>query len=97
MSNYIGNFYKSDHFNFRQWDRRISDHLLAQILKNIEPNKCNTLFIVSRKVLRRLNKNLNKELFIKVDNKTLITCFYCEFKEYNPSKKEQNYLIISEI
>ncbi len=97
MRNYIAGFCKSDHFTFRQWDRKINDKLLNEILNKIEPNKENTLIIVSRKVLKKVNKKVNKELFIKVNNKTLITCFYCEFQEYYVVDREQNYLIINEI
>lgn len=96
MKNNIAGFNKSDHFKYRQWDRQISDSLLSKILKNIDLNNCNTLLIVSRKVLKKVNKNINKELFIKVDNKTLITCFYCQFHEYLTTKRVQKYLIVRE-
>lgn len=97
MNNRIVGFCKSDHFILRQWDRCINDRLLAQILKNVEPNKDNTLLIISRKVLKKINIKVNKELFVKVDKKTLITCFYCDFQEYCAKNREQNYLIISKI
>ncbi|WP_303435568.1 hypothetical protein [Tenacibaculum sp. 1_MG-2023] len=97
MRNSIEGFSKSDHFRYRQWDRQISDNLLSKILKDIETNNCNTLLIVSRKVLKKINKNINEELFIKVDNKTLITCFYCQFQEYMANKRVQKYLIIDNI
>lgn len=97
MSHFIAGFSKSDHFTLRQWDRCINDKLLTQILKNVETNHANTLFIVSRKVLKKINGSLNKELFIKVDNNTLITCFYCEFQEYDSATRDQNYLIINKI
>lgn len=97
MKNSIGLFHKSNHFIYRQWDRTISDGLLLKILKNIKPNKKNTIVIVSRKALKTLNKNINKELFIKIDKETLITCFYCEFQEYKTENRNQNYLIISKL
>lgn len=97
MKNRIEGFCKSDHFSYRQWDRKISDNLLSQILKDIETNNCNTLLIVSRKVLKKINKNINEELFIKIDNKTLITCFYCQFQEYLVTKRIQQYIIIDKI
>ena len=97
MRNYIAGFCKSEHFVYRQWDRKINDKVLRHVLKNVEPNKVNTLLIVSRKVLKKVNIKVNKELFIKIDNKTLITCFYCELQEYYTRHREQNYVIISEI
>ena len=89
MDNNIAGFCKTEHFAYRQWDRTIKDSVLRSILKNVETNKTNTLLIVSIKV--------NKELFIKIDNNTLITCFYCELQEYYAQNREQNYLIISKI
>ncbi|WP_452228460.1 hypothetical protein [Lacinutrix sp. MEBiC02404] len=97
MRNSIAGFNKTEHFNYRQWDRQISDNLLIQILRKIEFKNSNTLLVVSRNVVRKINKNANKELFIKIDNNTLITCFYCEFQEYSASKRKQNYLLISKI
>lgn len=97
MRDHIAGFFKSEHFTYRQWDREISDNVLSHVLKNIEITNCNTLLIVSRKVLKKINIKINKELFIKVDNNTLITCFYCELQEYYAKNREQNYLIISEI
>ena len=97
MRNSIEGFFKSEHFNYRQWDRQISDHLLTKILKNIETKNGNTLLIVSRKVLKKINKNIKEELFIKIDHKTLITCFYCSFQEYKATIRKQNYIIINKI
>ncbi len=97
MRNCIAGFFKSEHFTFRQWDRTINDKVLSSILKNVDTNRSNTLLIVSRKVLKKINIKANKELFIKVDNNILITCFYCKFHEYYPKNREQNYLIINEI
>lgn len=97
MRNCIAGFFKSEHFNYRQWDRQVNDTLLTQILKNVKPNKSNTLLIVSRKALKKINKNANTELFIKIDKNTLITCFYCDFQEYISLKRKQNYLIINKI
>lgn len=97
ISNFIGDFYKTEHFLKRQWDRNINDKLLAEILKNVGTNNTNLLLIVSRKVLKKINKNLKQELFIKMDKKTLITCFYCEFQLYSSSNREQNYVIIDKL
>lgn len=97
MGNNIAGFCKTEHFAYRQWDRTIKDSVLRSILKNVDTNKTNTLLIVSRKVLKKVNIQVNKELFIKIDNNTLITCFYCELQEYYTRNREQNYLIISKI
>ena len=59
MKNRIEGFCKSDHFSYRQWDRQINDNLLSKILKDIETNNCNTLLIVSRKVLKKINTTVH--------------------------------------
>lgn len=97
MSYFIGDFYKSEHFIHRQWDRNIDDKLLKQILKNVETNYCDLLLIVSRNVVKKINKKQNQELFIKLDKNTLITCFYCKFQEYRSNRETQSYLIIDKI
>ncbi|AEH01989.1 hypothetical protein [Lacinutrix sp. 5H-3-7-4] len=97
MRHFVAGFLKSEHFTYRQWDRTINDKALRSILKNVDTNRSNTLLIVSRKVLKKINIKINKELFIKIDNNTLITCFYCEFQEYCANNREQNYLIIDKI
>ncbi len=97
MRHYVAGFCKSEHFTYRQWDRTINDKVLRSILKNVDTNRSNTLLIVSRKVLKKVSIKVNKELFIKIDNNTLITCFYCELQNYYANNREQNYLIISEI
>lgn len=95
MKTSINNFYKTEHFLLRQWERKISDQCLKLVLEKVKQTNQNTLIIVSRKVLRKLNVNMNQELFVKVDDNTLITCFYCDFKNYNPQKRNQEYLIIN--
>ena len=97
MRHYVAGFCKSEHFTYRQWDRAINDKVLSSILKNVDTNRSNTLLIVSRKVLKKGSIKVNKELFIKIDNNTLITCFYCELQYYYANNREQNYLIISKI
>ena len=82
MGNYIAGFYKSEHFYYRQWDIKITDQFLEKILKNIETNNDNTLLIVSRQILKKDNKKSDEQLFIKVDENLLITCFYGKLQEY---------------
>lgn len=97
MKNSIGEFRKTDHFIFRQWDRSINDKLLTIILKKIPSNKKKTLLIISKRVLKKINKKINKELFIKVDGNVLITCFYCDISDYSNKNAKQEYLIINNI
>ncbi len=88
----IGKFRKTEHFIYRQWDRKITDKVLLKVLKNIKTTNKNTMLIISRKLLN----GIHKELFIKINNNILITCFYEEFQNYKTIKK-QNYIIINKI
>lgn len=97
MSRIIGDFNKTDHFIYRQWDRNITDTSLLKILNKIDANKKKTMIIVSRKILKKIGLKVKKELFIKLDESTLITCFYSDIQSYIGTKREQNYLIINEI
>ena len=97
MNRIIGNFKKTDHFIYRQWDRNVPDKLLMKILNKIDVNKKKTMIIVSRKIIMKIDLKVKKELFIKLDKSTLITCFYSDIQSYIGTKREQNYLIINEI
>ena len=97
MSRILEGFNKTDHFMYRQWDRNITDKSLSKILKRLDKSKKKTLIIVSRKILKKIGVNCKKELFIKLDKSTLITCFYSDMQTYLGTKREQNYLIINNI
>lgn len=98
MNAKILNFQKTEHFLYRQWDRGITDEHLIEILKFCPQKKCNTLTIVSRKVLKELGMKKNKELFLKIDKTQLITCFFGCFQDYLcNNKKQQNYHIINSL
>lgn len=94
MSYKISKFRKSDHFSWRQWDRGISDSILTPILSSISPRKDEILYIVSRKRLKQIDRTIDQELFIKINGKVLVTCFYCSLPEYLGKKRTQNYVII---
>jgi len=55
------------------------------------------MVIVSRKILKKIGLRVKKELFIKLDESILITCFYSDIQSYIGTKREQDYLIINEI
>lgn len=95
MSCKLDKFHKTDHFIYRQWDRGISDKLLSTILNSISTNRKGTLVIVSRNILKKSGVKIKKELFIKIDENTLITCFYSDFQDYINSKRVQDFLIIN--
>lgn len=97
-NNRIGRFRKTDHFMFRQWDRKIDESSLKLILKSIKNLKPSTLYIISRKALRKLNIKSNGALFIKADNEVLITCYYGRIEDVLfISKTRENYELITKI
>lgn len=93
----IGPFEKTEHFLYRQWDRVIDDTLLEPILKKLKPNNEEVLYIISLKILKKINKTIQEELFIKIKGKVLITCFHRKFQEYRNDKHIENYKIISKL
>ena len=98
MNNKILNYRKTAHFLYRQWDRGITDEQLIEILKFCPDIKCNTLIIVSRKVLKQLGVKKDHELFIKSNKASLITCFFGSFQNYLLNcKKRQKYFIINSL
>ncbi len=91
----IAGYFKTEHFLYRQWDRGVSNTELNFVLNRVEAKKGQQLLIVSRKIIRKCSNKKCLELFIKIEGKKLITCFYCDFQDYLNSKKSENFQIIS--
>lgn len=96
MEKIICGFKKSDHFMYRQWDRGIPDELLRKVLPSLEHSE-KVLCIISKRALQNIDKEIDRELFIKINGKILITCFFEDFQVYRGVKKSQNYLIINNL
>lgn len=95
METKVAGFYKTEHFLYRQWQRGVSDLELNLVLNKITKENSTCLIIVSRRFLKQC-KNTNKlELFIKLDGKTLITCYYADINYELNTQKCQNYLLIN--
>lgn len=91
----IAGYFKTEHFIYRQWDRGVSNLELNFVLNRIQAQKGQKLLIVSRKIIKKCSNKKCLELFIKIEGKKLITCFYCDFQDYLNSKKKENYQVIS--
>jgi hypothetical protein len=91
----IAGYFKTEHFLYRQWDRGVSNIELNFVLNRIQAKDGQQLLIVSRKIIKKCSNKKCLELFIKIEGKKLITCFYCDFQDYLNSKKKENYQIIS--
>jgi len=104
MKSTILNFYKTEHFLFRQWDRDIDDNILLKSLSSLkETPKGKNLIIVGASIINewvddcevdRKYKSKRTNLFIIVQDHTLITCFREKFSHYQGRKDKVNYLLI---
>jgi len=56
----IQNFYKTDHFPYRQWDRAVEDKVIDAIICKVKPIKAKTTIIASSKLLKSLNTKILK-------------------------------------
>jgi hypothetical protein len=91
----IAGYFKTEHFLYRQWDRGVSNIELNFILNRVEAKKGPQLLVVSRKIIKKYSNKKCLDLFIKIEGKKLITCFYCDFQDYLNSKKREYFQIIS--
>lgn len=91
----IEGFRITDHFLFREWDRKISTELLTYVLRKLKNKKTKKqIIIVSREITKKTEK-CNLELFLIIHNKVLITCFFSELKFQMGKKVSEKYLLIS--
>lgn len=87
-------FFKTDHFIFRQWDRKITDELVSHALRNVSPTQGHYCIIVSRRIVKQFLK-IEKELYIITQNKRLITCYLEKIHLCKSKKiKDISYIII---
>jgi len=72
------NFKKTDHFLYRQWDRKLEDSCLEKILNKVYiSSKKKTMLIVGSKVLKEVGCRFraNENMIIIVRSNLLITFF----------------------
>lgn len=95
----IQNFYKTDHFIYRQWDRAIEDKVIDAIIWKVKPTKAKTTIIASSKFLKTLKLQLSKNTFLIIvaKGKNLLTLFFVnDLYAYLKSRKGNiNSIIIS--
>lgn len=71
-------YQKTDHFLFRQWDRKLEDTCLVKILEKVDVyGKRKTILIISSKVLKEVGCCLraNENMIIIIKSNLLITFF----------------------
>lgn len=96
MNNKICNFFKTDHFLFRQWDRGIEDLILENVLAQLKPPTDELIIIVSRGYLRKFSAKKTKELVIVAYGKSLITYYYCDVSELFKKRNKVQYIFINQ-
>jgi len=80
MKTKISAYHKTDHFLYRQWDRKISEELLSEVFNKIGDIKKESkkiLFIVGNRMLRKYKcaKTSKENLVIVLKNNVLVTLF----------------------
>jgi hypothetical protein len=85
MTTKILNFRKTDHFLYRQWDRKVDDILLGKILPyvNGKKNEKEVTIVFSSFLKKSKIKNKNNNCFILITKGAVIlTCYWCDNPEY---------------
>ena len=85
MNNKIAGYIKTEHFMLRQWERKIEDQVLKKVLNRVNGKKGEYLLVVSREIMRSVGGK-DKELFIMLRGKVLVTCFYGKRKKTKINK-----------
>jgi hypothetical protein len=78
MKTKISNYQKTDHFIFRQWDRKLEDACLIKILEKADfYGKKKIMLIIGNKVLKEADCRFraNENMIIIVRSNLLITFF----------------------
>ena len=90
----IAGYSKTEHFMLRQWQRKVSDETLFKVLNKVDKVKGDFILVVSRNIVKELNCKDKQELFVLINGKTLITCFFGELSSLMLNKKKRNYKLI---
>jgi len=94
MDSKIAGYTKTEHFMLRQWERKVSDQILYSVLNKLDTAEGDFVLVVSRKIVQTICKTKTKELFVLINGKTLITCFYGELSSLMLCRKKRNYKLI---
>jgi len=92
MNKQILEFRKTDHFLYKQWDRRIDDKMLYGILPFVECTKCekDVVFVLPSFLKRKGLSNDDVQCLILITRgNLLLTGYWCDHPNYL-FKKEIN-------
>ena len=99
MNTKINGFHKTDHFLYRQWDRKIDDEVLGKILPFVSGKKNEKEVTIAFSSFLKKNKikNKNNNCFILITKgDVILTCYWCDHPEYLYKKdKNANFQILN--
>lgn len=91
----IAGFIKTNHFQYRQWQRGLSDYELSKILNLINCEEQSFMLVIGKSRLTKFKINSPRELFIKIKNKVLITFFYGKLEFQMKKNNQEKYHLIN--
>jgi len=92
MNNQILNFFLSNHFMLRGWERTIDKPLLYKILPFVECSECekDLIFILPSFLQSKGFQAIkNRCLIIVISNKVIVTAYWCKNPNRIINKKEE--------
>jgi len=98
MSTSNQTLFRTNHFEYRQWDRKIPEHVINYVEKRFRPINCKkNILIISRRTLQKLHLNVKKELFLVIKDKVIITGFFEDISSYIAQNiKSTTYIIFND-
>ncbi len=99
MTSEILSFTNTDHFLYRQWDRKIDDLLLGKILPYVSYRKNQkevTIAFSSFLKSNRIKSKNNNCLILITRGDVILTCYWCNDPEYLYNRdKNTNFQIFN--
>ena len=95
MRHKIAGYAKTNHFQYRQWQRGLSDYELSKILNLINCEDQSYMLVIGKKRLAKCKITFSRELFIKIKDKVLITFFYGKLEFQMRKNNQEKYHLIN--
>ncbi|HTO35839.1 MAG TPA: hypothetical protein VLZ72_06355 [Flavobacterium sp.] len=97
MKTQILNFRKTDHFLYRQWDRKIDDQLLSQVLQYVNCTKCKKDVVIAFPSFLKslgIKTKPNECLILILSRNALVTYYWCNHPDYLYTKEKNAHFQI---
>ncbi len=94
MNKQILEFRKTDHFLYKQWDRKIDDKMLYDILPFVECTKCekDVVFVLPSFLKRKgISSDDVKCLILITKGNVLLTGYWCDHPNYLFKKEKDSH------